>query len=140
MAAAAFYIDNDVSLRLVPRLREQGHSVITTAERGLAEAKDPIQLLTAALDGRILLTHNQKDFILLHEAWHCWAAPWGLPVQPTHGGIIVIPQPLPADIVNVIEQFLAAGHPIQNRLFRWRSSDGWSQWQLGATWVSLTRT
>lgn len=134
---AAFYIDNDVSLRFAIHLRGRGHQVVTAADLGLAEAKDPIQLLTAAQHRSVLLTHNRKDFVLLHEAWQSWPSPWGVTTPIPHSGILVIPQPLPPDMADAIEQFLTSHYSWENQLFRWRLSDDWSRWQLGSTWVPI---
>ena len=69
---ADFYLDNDVSLRLAPLLRSVGHRVTTTRELGLSAASDDAQLLTAARNGWILITHNRRDFMMLHDAWRTW--------------------------------------------------------------------
>lgn len=66
---AHLYFDNDISHRLVPELEAAGHMVLTARDRGLAEADDNAQFLAAVRVSRVLVTHNRKDFTLLHDAW-----------------------------------------------------------------------
>lgn len=66
---AHLYLDHDVSLRLAAWLRAAGQDVITARDAGLAQATDDEQLLTAAGQRRVFLTHNRKDYVLLHDAW-----------------------------------------------------------------------
>ena len=65
---AYFYLDNDVARECADDLRAYGHDVITTRELSRARATDDEQLLFAAQQGRILFTHNWRDFLLLHDA------------------------------------------------------------------------
>ena len=95
---ADLYFDADVrpSFRLL--LEDRGHDVITTQELGRLPAPDAEQLVTATQLGRILVTHNGKDFRTLCQAWPTWRRVWGL--EPAeHAGVIAIPQqtllPLP---------------------------------------------
>lgn len=39
----------------------------------MERASDDAHLSLAARSGWILVTHNAKDFILLHAAWRRWA-------------------------------------------------------------------
>jgi hypothetical protein len=55
---AAFYLDEDVSLRLARLLIDRGHHVATTDEEGRKGAPDARQLLYAAARGWTLLTNN----------------------------------------------------------------------------------
>ncbi len=85
---AELYLDNDVSLRIVPNLEEAGHWVMTTPALDLTTASDDAQLLTAAQHRWLLITHNRHDFVMLHDAWLSWPAAFGLSFPP-HPGIIV---------------------------------------------------
>jgi hypothetical protein len=87
---AAFYLDHDVSFQVAGALRRlPAHSVITTRDMGMESAKDPDQLLLAAERRWVLVSHNRKDFRLLHRAWHLWTTHWRVPA--THAGILIIP-------------------------------------------------
>ena len=57
---------------------------------GREGSTDDEQLLVASQDGRILVTHSEQDFILLHYTWQRWAAAWGVTAQ--HAGILIVPQ------------------------------------------------
>ncbi len=86
----AFHVDNDVSLRLGPLLRERGDHVTSTHTRGEMRAGDEQQLLTALDLQASLLTHNYADFVLLHRAWQLWTARWKI-AEP-HPAIVVLLQ------------------------------------------------
>lgn len=76
MAMARFYLDHDVSVRLAGEMIRAGHTAVTTRDRLLTRASDPVQLLTAAQDNAIFVTHNRTDFVLLHNAWLEWSRAW----------------------------------------------------------------
>ena len=63
-----------------------GHTATTPSELGTERAGDADHLLEATQQRRILVTHNRKDFLLLHNAWHTWA------MAVPHAGILVLPQ------------------------------------------------
>jgi hypothetical protein len=52
------YIDNDVTMRAAPLLSAAGHTAYTTAQFNRQAAYDYDQLLYAAQQGWVLLTHN----------------------------------------------------------------------------------
>jgi hypothetical protein len=130
---ASVYIDNDVAAEVAALLRGAGHQAVTTGEVGLARAMDTAQLLTAAQRGRSFVTHNAKDFVLLHDGWRRWSEAWGVSEQ--HAGILILPQATAAERalgrMNPIElaQFLidlfATGAPRANELWQWRRGRGW---------------
>lgn len=88
---ARFHFDQNVALDIVVMVRHAGHDVVTTGEAGLPDADDDVHLLAAARASRILVTHNRRDFRLLHRAWQRWTRDRGVPLG--HAGILVIPQP-----------------------------------------------
>jgi predicted nuclease of predicted toxin-antitoxin system len=65
---ASFYIDHDVNVRVAQHLHALGHAARTARDLQLERAQDDQQLLVAAQNGWTLVTHNRKDFILLHRA------------------------------------------------------------------------
>lgn len=129
------YFDNDVAIAVADVLQLQGYDAITTRYLRRQLDGDHQQLLTAAVSGRVLVTHNWKDFRLLHDAWQTWfqsmaRQPW--PVQlwklnftirlnsyPKHSGILVIPQGLPAhSLAMEIDNLLKSRPPVSNKLYR----------------------
>ena len=62
------YFEEHVSHRLVDALQDEGIDVTTVNLLGHKGESDAVQLLRAAELGRVVLTHNVKDFIFLHEA------------------------------------------------------------------------
>jgi uncharacterized protein DUF5615 len=76
---AQFYTDENFRYPVVDALRRLGHDVLTAQEAGRAGRGilDETVLADAATAGRILLTHDRRDFIRLHNA--------GI----THRGIVV---------------------------------------------------
>lgn len=68
-----------------------GHDVVRTLNTKLGTESDPQQLLTATDSNRTLVTHNTKDFVLLHIAWRRWTDRWGIDPGP-HAGVVGIPQ------------------------------------------------
>lgn len=130
---AEFYLDHNVAARMVDLLEARGHTATTVDTLGLAAAKDNELLLRAAQDQRIFITHNWKDFLLLHSAWQEWSAAWG--VSPQHAGILVIPMPPRWDserATREIDFFLgvqrAFSNAIINSLHRWTQDRGWSKY------------
>jgi hypothetical protein len=126
---AAFYVDNDVSDHLIPLLRASGHHVASTPDLGYARATDEQQLLTAFQMGRILLTHNASDFVLLHRAWRRWPIALGVN-WPPHPGILVLPQPPGMTIARSARElgkFVRSSRPIANELYRLTTAGRWQR-------------
>lgn len=120
---ADLYIDKD-ALGLAPVLRAAGHRVTTVRELALDTAHDELHLLTASRRNQVLITHNWRDFFMLHRAWQLWTQDWG--VTPRHSGILVLEQKTDRAIVaSELLALLQSGHPLENNLHRWRRSTGW---------------
>jgi len=81
---ASIYIDEDVTSRLAPALRQRGFEVVAAHEAGLKADDDESHLAYAAEHRMILLTCNRDDFIRLA---HRWAAD-----GRQHYGIVISPQ------------------------------------------------
>ena len=79
---ASFYTNENFPIKVAQYLRQMGHDVLTSHEAGKANQRIPDEdvLAFAAQSGRILLTLNRWDFIVLH----------GLSTQ--HAGIVVCTQ------------------------------------------------
>jgi predicted nuclease of predicted toxin-antitoxin system len=65
---ASFYTNENFPIKVAQYLRQMGHDVLTSHEAGKANQRIPDEevLAFAAESGRILLTLNRWDFIVLH--------------------------------------------------------------------------
>lgn len=63
-----WFFDHNVSNDIALHLRDLGEAVYTADDVHLATARDERLLVYAAEQKLILLTHNKKDFRLLHDA------------------------------------------------------------------------
>ncbi len=137
---AALFLDNDVSVRLAVLLNSEGHDVTTARQERRRSASDAEQLLRASEQGRILVTHNTNDYVLLHDAWLLWSSAWG--IEPHHAGILTIPQShhVPVDrMARDIDRLLQSGTTVVDRLYRRRIGGarvGWERWRIGVGWTS----
>ncbi len=123
---AHFYLDNDVSVRLARLLRADAHLVTLAKDQHATRAHDEQQLLTALDLTAILVTHNYRDFVLLHRAWHLWAARWN--IYERHPPILVLPQgPEPALFQYLMEIAGSTVLPRVGTLHRYRVLRGWVQ-------------
>ena len=61
------YADEDFSHHVVEELRRLGHDVLTVQEDGRRGTPDPGVLARARVLGRVVLTHNRRDFERLHR-------------------------------------------------------------------------
>lgn len=80
-------------------------------------------LLHAADHDLIVVTHNRRDFELLHFAWTRWGLVWT--VQPNHSGILVLPQQWP--VARAVHELTSAANDLdlRNNLFRFDHEHGW---------------
>jgi len=63
------YLDEDVDISLSIALKQKGIDVLTTQESGHKRLSDIEQLEFAVNKKRVILTHNKRDFILLHKKY-----------------------------------------------------------------------
>ena len=117
------YIDDDsVDATLTRLLRQAGHDLLLPAAVGLAGEDDAVHLAHAIREGRILLSHNHRDFRNLHNLI--------LQAQGHHPGIFVVRRDNdpsrdlnPPRIVRAIRNLEAAGVPLPTEyhiLNHWR--------------------
>lgn len=112
---ATLYLDEDVPHHLGSLLEIAGHTVYTTHQLGRAETSDSNQLLFAATEAWTLVSHNRRDFELLHDAWVRWTNAWHLDSQ--HHGILILSQRIPRhDNAAVIETLLSIHPNLENQL------------------------
>jgi hypothetical protein len=122
---ADLYSDRDIGRGVSLGLRALGHTVITTEELGLDTATDDVQFLTALQRQRVLLTHNRKDFRLLHDAWRNWTNYWGI-AQPHAGIVVPIQGWQPEREIAEIDALLRQIESFENELYTWeRDVRGW---------------
>ncbi len=84
------YVDEDVPLSFSQALLNRGVDVVTTGGAGNKGFSDSEQLIFAVGSDRSIVTHNKKDFILLHNEY--------LRSGKIHAGIIVTDQ-LPVSVM-----------------------------------------
>jgi uncharacterized protein with PIN domain len=79
---ASFYTNENFPIKIARYLRQMGHDVLTSHEAGKANQCIPDEevLAFASESGRILLTLNRWDFIVLHTK------------SSQHAGIVVCTQ------------------------------------------------
>jgi predicted nuclease of predicted toxin-antitoxin system len=78
---AKAYLDENVDIRLAALLRYRGFCATTAHAVGLLHADDRIHLSYAATHGYCLVTHNLREFEVLHNTF--------LSVGQSHAGIII---------------------------------------------------
>ncbi|MHB8644697.1 MAG: DUF5615 family PIN-like protein [Thermomicrobiales bacterium] len=121
---ASFYLDQNVSHRIVPILRTAGHFVITSRDLRAERARDDEQLFTAWQNRWILVTQNRADFILIHDALRRWADLWG--IAEIHAGILLVSDNLDFQMLaRILDIFAASELTIANALYDWKGSGGW---------------
>lgn len=66
---ARFYNNENIASQVVDELRRLGHDVLTSRDAGRANAcvPDSEVLSFAAMEGRMLLSHNRRHFLNLHR-------------------------------------------------------------------------
>jgi len=62
-----FYLDEDVPLSFGEALITRGVDVLSTQQAGNKGFSDLEQLRFAVENKRVMITHNKKDYILLHK-------------------------------------------------------------------------
>ena len=67
MSKIKLYLDEDVRPLLAKILRNRGYDVTSCVERKHFGFSDEKQLNIASKNKRAILTHNIKDFVLLHK-------------------------------------------------------------------------
>lgn len=78
------YLDEDVPLSFGEALRTRGVDALSTQKAGNKGFTDLEQLQFAVEHGRVIITHNKKDFMLLHKNY--------LELKKQHHGIILTDQ------------------------------------------------
>jgi hypothetical protein len=124
---AQFLFDADTVPTLHRLLEEQGHSVTTIRQVTRLDAPDDEVLLVATTMDRLLVTHNEQDFLLLARAWRSFARQWET-TPPSHAGIIVIPQSdrLPfGRAISEINSLVRRQREVRGHVFTYSLKWGW---------------
>lgn len=64
-----FYFDEDIPVPLARAMKQRGADVLTTQEADMESSSNDAQVAFAAGQQRVLLTHNKRDFILIHQRY-----------------------------------------------------------------------
>jgi hypothetical protein len=124
-----FYLDEDISHNIVPFLHMAGHRAITTRDLRREHSSDDQQLFFAWQQQWIFVTHNGRDYSLIHGALHRWAMT--LDIDAIHAGILVIPHGLSARMAaSILDVFVASEWTIANTLYAWRPMGEWVRREL----------
>jgi hypothetical protein len=121
MAAPPIYADECLDHRAVGTFTELGCDTLTVEDAGTRHGSDEDQLLFATREGRLLVSHNQRDFRRLHERF--------LQQGREHHGILLIPQTVPltrlrARVVLLID-WISTFPDTRSRLFTWGDLQQW---------------
>lgn len=127
------YADEDVSRLLAEDLGAIGLSVTSVRLEHRLGRKDDEHLLFAHQRGFVVLTHNLRDYELLHDAWTHWGAAPGVAL-PAHPGILVLQRATRRTMVGVVAEFLAAAPSLTGEAFSWSPVDGWAR-RVNHAWV-----
>ncbi len=123
---ARFFVDNDFPLGAGNALQHLGHDIESARSTNREHCHDDDQLLYATTENRILITHNRRDFRLLHDAWQRWSQAWG--VQRLHGGILVLGQGLTyREYAAIIDAYLTQSGPVTNEFHLHDSTGQWTR-------------
>jgi hypothetical protein len=128
--AARWYLDENVSEQLVILLVLLGHDAIGTTMAGNKGIDDAAQLFFALRSERVLLTHNARDFELIHRTLLLWSDYWDLPNARRHAGILLFPdsgQLATADAAHEINRIATEIADFSNLFFSWHPRTGWNQ-------------
>ena len=106
----ALYLDEDVAVQLATALRQRGIDALTTRDAGMAHASDTQQVAFAASQRRAILTHNKRDFILIHRTY--------VEQGDEHSGIIVADHDTLGPLVRRVSKlwFTVSAERMKNRL------------------------
>lgn len=117
---AAFYTDEDVALALAELLADARTLDIETAHAAhQLEQLDDAQFLYAVQHDRTFITHNRKDYTLIHDAWLLWNDAAGGALGDHHG-VLILRQDQPDELANRIDEFLNTNPVLTNEAYWWR--------------------
>ena len=92
-------LDEDISPDVAAILRSMGVDATSVHEAGRQAFSDREQLELASAEGRVLVTRNRNDFILLTQEFFSK----GLP----HAGVLILPWTVPPDNFQLVAKRIA---------------------------------
>jgi hypothetical protein len=110
MPRPSLYLDECVPQDVAPFLLLRGFDLLTAREAGVLGVMDDVQLSYAAEHGRVIISHNIRDFRRLHRA--------GI----SHDGIFLVPVGVPIllDVrIALLADWVAPIRDHHSRLFQW---------------------
>ena len=116
---ALIYLDEDVSVEIVPLLSGRAHDVVHAYDLNNRQLPDTDHLLYAANAGRVMVTHNRTDYEKLHLLWLALNS-WHV-MNRAHPGILTTWGQISANLWgNLLDDFLSQNENLQNQMWRWR--------------------
>ena len=100
------YLDEDISPKVAQILRKKKIDAVSAHEAGMQGASDEDQLTAAVAEGRVLVTRNRDDFIILTVSFFEDLKP--------HFGLLIVPHTIPGSDFNLLSNLLttfAKNHP-----------------------------
>jgi hypothetical protein len=94
-----YYLDEDISPRVAELLRGKKIDAVSAHEKEMIGASDEKQLMAAVQDGRVMVTRNRNDFILLTVRFFEDLKP--------HHGLVIIPHSIPGHDFSLMARLLA---------------------------------
>jgi hypothetical protein len=93
------YLDEDISPKVAELLRGMGVDAVSAHEKGMLGVSDEEQLIAAGSEGRVLVTRNRDDFILLTVRF--------FEDLRSHYGLIIIPHSIPGSNFSLLARILS---------------------------------
>ena len=116
---ARLYIDEDLA-NFVSPLRADGHDVLFAREKG-AHRSDAWHLYQAAIERRVIITFNERDFRYFHRLWTSLRVFELMRTQ--QAGIVTATAQLEAKVwVPALHQLLIAEVELPGRMVVWHPS------------------
>jgi len=125
---ADLFLDADIGPELATLIAAKGHDAGTTEQHSRYDASDAEQLLRATDLGRLLVTHDRRDYVLLCRLWRRLADRWSADSVP-HAGVLIVPQrdrvPL-ARVALELDRLLVDAPDLWGQVLRFDSKWGWT--------------
>lgn len=124
---AAFYLEDGMAHAIATEIQGIGHQAITADAAGRKGAPDEAHLWFATQRQWVLLTHNARDFRMLHRAWFLWG------VSQPHVGILVLeqlPTGLAPQAAQAIQQLLQLQPVPAGQCWDWDQAHGWRRYSF----------
>ncbi len=115
---AHLYVDEDVSREYVVALESSGHDVAYAVDEGESARSDAWHLHQAAIQGRTLITFNERDFRFLHRLWTSLKT-FDV-MEREHAGILTATRQLEASAwLPALEELLIGNQELPGRMLVW---------------------